>query len=95
MTALGQTLIFRQLRGTLESNARERIFTIDSICYNLMTGKLEYPIEEAKEDMDNGIIRMIDDPLKLFIANPLYLLECIHRAQKLDFKLDDEIKKMY
>jgi tRNA nucleotidyltransferase/poly(A) polymerase len=60
-----------------------------------MTDKFEYPIEKAKEDMDNGIIRMIDDPLKIFVDKPLYLLECIQRAQKLGFKLDDEIKKMY
>jgi tRNA nucleotidyltransferase/poly(A) polymerase len=39
--------------------------------------------------MDNEVIRMIDDPLKIFVAEPLYLLECIQRAQKLGFELDD------
>jgi tRNA nucleotidyltransferase (CCA-adding enzyme) len=60
-----------------------------------MTKKVEDPISEAMYDLENRIIRTVNDPLKHFVDCPLYLLKCIRWAQNYNLKLAQDIKNMY
>ncbi len=74
--------------GTPEEDALRRDLTINSLFYNINTGKIEDFTGKGIEDLKNGIIRTPLEPLQTFTDDPLRALRAIRFASRYGFKLD-------
>lgn len=76
--------------GTPEEDASRRDLTINSLFYNINTGKIE-DFVGGLDDLRNGIARTPIDSVKTFIDDPLRILRTIRFAAKYNLKLAPEI----
>lgn len=74
--------------GTPEEDAFRRDLTINSLFFNINTGKIEDFTGKGIDDLKNGIIRTPLDPLQTFTDDPLRALRAIRFASRYGFKLD-------
>lgn len=73
--------------GTLEDDATRRDFTINALYYD----SSDYSIVDYANgfsDLQNGTLRIIGDPEKRYLEDPVRMLRAIRFQSKLDFKLD-------
>jgi tRNA nucleotidyltransferase/poly(A) polymerase len=78
--------------STAEEDAERRDLTINSIFYNINTGKVE-DFVGGIQDLKNGIARTPRDPIKTFLDDPLRILRTVRFAAKYNLKLDPDLIK--
>lgn len=76
--------------GTAEEDAQRRDLTINSLFYNINTGKIEDFVGGA-EDLQNRIARTPTDPVQTFLDDPLRILRTIRFAARYGLSLDPAI----
>ncbi len=81
--------------STLESNLKERDFTIDALALDLESNSLNNPhlclidIKNGLENLLNGKIALVTN--KALNADPLRLLKAFRLKSQLDFKIEDNL----
>jgi tRNA nucleotidyltransferase (CCA-adding enzyme) len=78
--------------GTPKEDASRRDLTINSLFYNIHTGKIEDFLEMGLSDLENGIIRTPLDPFDTFKDDPLRILRTIRFASRFEFTIIDQIR---
>lgn len=75
--------------GTIEEDAQRRDFTINSLYYNIQ----DFSIVDycnGMEDLKNGIIRLIGDPLTRYREDPVRMLRAIRFSAKLSMSIETQ-----
>ncbi|WP_413285892.1 polynucleotide adenylyltransferase PcnB [Vibrio sp. MA40-2] len=72
--------------GTIEEDAERRDFTINAMYYNIADFSI-YDFADGKEDLDDGLIRLIGDPETRYREDPVRMLRAVRFAAKLDMDL--------
>ena len=72
-------------RATLEEDLRRRDFTVNTLLMDL-DGNILDPLR-ARTDLEAGILRTPEDPLRTFSDDPLRMLRAIRFAAELGFQL--------
>lgn len=76
--------------GTPCEDARRRDFTINALFYNIADfSVIDYV--GGLEDLSDGRIRVIGDPLVRFAEDPVRMLRALEFASRLNFELDEAI----
>lgn len=70
---------------------KRRDFTINTIC--MSKDKKIIDLYNGLNDIKNKTIKMVDNPDKRLIEDPLRILRAIRFSTILDFKIDEELKK--
>ena len=78
--------------GTLEQDTFRRDFTINALYYCPIRGKIE-DHNNGLDHIHKKIIVSIGDPRKRFEEDPVRSLRAIRFSNKLDFKIDKDIKE--
>ena len=78
--------------GTAEEDAFRRDFTINALFYDIATFSI-IDYVDGVADLRKGIIRAIGDPNERFIEDPVRMLRAISLAVRLDFRLDDRVRR--
>ncbi|WP_232802366.1 polynucleotide adenylyltransferase PcnB [Alloalcanivorax mobilis] len=73
--------------GSIEEDALRRDFTINALYYNIADFAL-YDFVDSRRDIENGVIRMIGDPVQRYREDPVRMLRAARFAAKLGFSLD-------
>lgn len=77
--------------NSLEEDLKRRDFTINTICID--KNKKIIDLMNGKCDLNNKIVKSIGDSDKKLKEDPIRILRAIRLCGKLDFKLDEELKK--
>lgn len=77
--------------GTPEEDAYRRDLTINSLFYNVNTGKIEDITGRGIEDLEKGVIRTPLDPTQTFKDDPLRILRAIRFASRYGFDIDPDL----
>lgn len=75
--------------GTMEQDAYRRDFTINAFYYDITKKRVLDPVG-GLADIDNRVLRIIGDPNKRYLEDPVRMLRAIRFAAKLDFKMETE-----
>jgi poly(A) polymerase len=78
--------------GTCEEDAVRRDFTINALFYDPVSDKMVDHIHGLK-DIDHRMIRMIGDPEKRFIEDPIRILRAVRLSHKLHFTLEPSLRE--
>lgn len=76
--------------GTPSEDAFRRDITINSLFYNINTGKIEDFTKSGLNDIRNKIIRTPLDPLKTYLDDPLRVLRAVRFAVRFNFTIIPE-----
>ncbi|CAM3465137.1 polynucleotide adenylyltransferase PcnB [Parendozoicomonas haliclonae] len=74
--------------GTIEDDAVRRDFTINALYYN----PEDFTVHDfcgGMEDIDNGLIRLIGDPVRRYHEDPVRMMRAVRFAAKLDFDIEE------
>ena len=74
---------------TLKEDLKRRDFIINTLCIDSSGNYID--LLNAKDDIDNKIIRMVGNSYDKIIEDPLRILRAVRFASILDFKLDDNL----
>lgn len=77
--------------GTPEQDAFRRDLTINSMFYNINTGKVEDYTGKGLIDLKKRVLRTPLDPLQTFLDDPLRLLRTVRFANRFGFEIAPEI----
>lgn len=77
--------------GTVEEDAQRRDFTINSMFYDPVLGKVLDHCN-GMADIEARVIRMIGDPKERFVEDSIRILRAIRLAHKIDFVLDPALR---
>ena len=81
----------QEVVDTLEEDLNRRDFIINTLCID---GDGKYKdILNARDDLNNKIIRTVKDPNISFKEDALRMLRCIRFASILDFEIDPKVKE--
>ncbi len=75
----------------LEEDLKRRDFTINAFAYSPANGLVD--LFNGMDDLNNGIIRAVGDPLERFGEDALRILRAFRFSAQLDFSIDEETKK--
>lgn len=78
--------------GTCEEDAVRRDFTINALFYDPVSDRMVDHIHGLK-DIDHRMIRMIGDPEKRFLEDPIRILRAVRLSHKLDFTLEPSLRE--
>ena len=70
---------------------KRRDFTINAMAYNERTGLLD--LFSGREDLKNGIVRAVGDPMERFSEDALRILRAFRFAAKLGFSVEESTAK--
>ena len=73
---------------SLEEDLKRRDFTINSFAYNLLTQELVMLDESFLNDLENGIIRCVGNPIERFQEDALRMLRALRFAAQNKFFID-------
>ena len=76
--------------GTPEEDAFRRDFTINALFYDIGTFSI-IDYTGGLQDLRNGLIRSIGDPVERFQEDPVRMLRAVAMAARLDFSIDPPI----
>lgn len=76
---------------SLKEDLRRRDFTINAFAYNDKVGLVDY--FDGLSDLNNKVIRSIDDPYKRFSEDGLRILRAIRFSAQLGFEIEDNTKR--
>jgi tRNA nucleotidyltransferase (CCA-adding enzyme) len=79
--------------GTADEDASRRDLTINSLFFNLNTGKVEDKTGRGVEDLKNGVIRTPLEGVQTFIDDPLRTLRAIRFAARFGFDIHPDTMK--
>ncbi len=82
-------LIRDNVYGTLEQDAWRRDFTVNSLYYDISDGSI-VDLTNGMPDITSKHIRMIGDPEKRYLEDPVRMLRAIRFCSKLHFELAPE-----
>jgi poly(A) polymerase len=85
----GGMLLRDNVYGTIEEDAIRRDFTINALYYNIADFAL-YDFLGSRDDLDEGIIRLIGDPETRYREDPVRMLRAARFAAKMDFAIAPE-----
>lgn len=80
------------LFGTPEEDAKRRDFTINALFYDPSNGKL-LDFCGGQADLKLGLIRMIGDPQKRLVEDPVRILRAIRLAHMIRFRMEPNLKR--
>jgi len=81
-------LVRDNVYGTIEEDARRRDFTINALYYNIEDfSLLDYA--NGLNDLREGVLRLLGDPLTRYREDPVRMLRAIRFAAKLGFRIDE------
>ncbi|MFC1234585.1 polynucleotide adenylyltransferase PcnB [Vibrio sp. F74] len=72
--------------GTIEEDAERRDFTINAMYYSIADFSIQ-DFAGGKEDLDDGLIRLIGDPETRYREDPVRMLRAVRFAAKLDMDI--------
>ncbi len=78
--------------GTAEEDALRRDFTINGLFYDPIADKL-IDYAEGLPDLEHGWVRMIGDPRKRLIEDPIRILRALRLKHMIHFALDPDLRK--
>lgn len=78
--------------GTPEEDALRRDFTINAMFYDPVNDAL-LDFAKGMQDIESCTLRMIGDPKKRIIEDPIRTLRAIRLSQKLNFKIEDSLRE--
>ncbi len=78
--------------GSPEEDARRRDFTINALFYDPINDQL-IDFAEGLPDLQQGVIRMIGDPVKRLIEDPIRILRALRLKHMIGFVLDPELRQ--
>ena len=73
--------------GTLENDAQRRDFTINALYFDV-TGERILDYARGMHDIRNRQVRLIGDPEKRYLEDPVRMLRAVRFAAKLDFDIE-------
>ncbi|WP_454256097.1 polynucleotide adenylyltransferase PcnB [Pseudomonas sp. Marseille-Q8238] len=73
--------------GSLEDDAQRRDFTINALYFDV-TGERILDYANGVHDIRNHLIRLIGDPEKRYLEDPVRMLRAVRFAAKLDFDIE-------
>lgn len=78
--------------GTIDQDVWRRDFTVNALFYNIAD---ESVVDYAKgmHDIKSGCIRLIGDPRRRFVEDPVRLLRAVRFATKLGFRISPDTEK--
>ena len=76
---------------SLKEDCARRDFTINSVCYNPAAGFVDY--YGGMEDIKNGVIRCVGDPVQRFNEDALRILRAVRFASVLGFEIENNTKQ--
>ena len=76
--------------GTLETDARRRDFTVNTLLENLHTGEVRDPTGQGRADLAARLLRAPADPALIFTDDPLRMLRACRFAAKLGFEVEPQ-----
>lgn len=78
--------------GTAEEDAQRRDFTINGLFYDPIGDQL-IDFAEGLPDLESRIIRMIGDPMKRLVEDPIRILRALRLRHMIEFTLDSDLRK--
>lgn len=76
--------------ASLEEDLKRRDFTINAMAYNPEKGLVD--LFHGKEDLENGIIRCVGDPMERFTEDALRILRAVRFSAQLGFSIEEATK---
>lgn len=74
--------------GTFEEDVWRRDFTINAIYYNIQDFSL-VDCSNGMRDIENKLVRIIGDPSKRYVEDPVRMIRAIRFSAKLDFAIEN------
>lgn len=78
--------------GTPEEDAQRRDFTINGMFYDPINDQL-IDYANGQSDLENRVVRMIGDPFKRLLEDPIRILRALRLKHMIGFTLDEELRK--
>ncbi len=78
--------------GSAEEDARRRDFTINGLFYDPIADQL-IDFAEGLPDLEKGVVKMIGDPRKRLIEDPIRILRALRLKHMISFALDPELRQ--
>ena len=76
--------------GSVKEDCARRDFTVNALCYNPKEGVLDF--FEGRKDLENRLIRAVNDPLERFDEDALRILRALRFAAQLEFAVEGKTK---
>jgi len=77
--------------GTAEQDALRRDFTVNALFYDPITHQL-VDYANAQKDLQNRLIRMIGDPERRLLEDPIRSLRAVRLAHKIGFSIESSLR---
>lgn len=77
--------------ASLEEDLKRRDFTINAMAYNPSKGLVD--LYHGMEDLENGIIRCVGDPLERFTEDALRIMRAVRFSAQLGFEIEEKTRK--
>ncbi|MDO4308598.1 MAG: HD domain-containing protein [Eubacteriales bacterium] len=77
--------------ASLEEDLKRRDFTINAMAYNPSKGLVDF--YHGMEDLENGIIRCVGDPLERFTEDALRIMRAVRFSAQLGFEIEEKTRK--
>lgn len=77
--------------SSLEEDLKRRDFTINAMAYNPHRGLVD--LFHGREDLENGVIRCVGDPLERFSEDALRIMRAVRFLAQLGFSLDEKTRE--
>ncbi|NLC97224.1 MAG: CCA tRNA nucleotidyltransferase [Erysipelotrichaceae bacterium] len=77
--------------NSLKEDCRRRDFTINALCYHPQKGLIDF--FDGIDDLNNKIIRSIDNPDKRFQEDALRIIRALRFSTLLDFQIEEKTKQ--
>lgn len=81
----------KMIFGSPSDDAHRRDITINSLFYNIHTGKVEDWTGRGLRDLSVGLVRTPLPPASIFIDDPLRILRVVRFASRFSYQVDPEI----
>lgn len=78
--------------GTPEDDAQRRDFTINGLFYDPINDQL-IDFADGLPDLEAGWVRMIGDPMKRLIEDPIRIMRALRLKHMIHFRLDPELRE--
>lgn len=83
-------LVRDNVYGSIEEDAARRDFTVNALYYNIADFAI-YDYANGVRDLNDGLIRMIGDPVTRYREDPVRMLRAVRFATKLNMRLDASV----
>lgn len=78
--------------GTLSEDAQRRDLTINSLFFEIETNTIIDYVDGSR-DLDQGIIRIVGEPVKRISHDPVRMMRAIRHAARINFTIEDQTWK--